>query len=1289
MPTLRELLEAASGGVEQSIAQTISRIAAAANQVQAGMGLGQTVGRTAPPMPVPTATPYPPQNVPVAGYPQPVGVPGEIAARLPQRMQLAQPPAAPPQYTPYHPTTLEYAYQSWKATQPPEVQAKLPANAYAPKTGTSMTNVEMVQNAGLAGMAALAVLQPESIPVMAGLMGLSQTAQLPAPYNLPGRAVNLPFQAIEKGVAKVVPEETGVPLAASYVAPLLLGLGLKYAGPKIAAMAPEAVKGYVRESVPVGAAREYYGEAPEAIAAGAKAKPPIEPPIEPPLPTVPEEVLKAAPPKEAAAIRALVGDVATGGKKPIAPIRIASTIGNDIMNAWNAVVRPAALRPVKVQGALENYATNLESTQFDAGLLTRRLARDYREVGFDTKATVNKIEGGTKAPKNLRGTLADIIENPGDYKLNAAQLKAIGNEQNAAREWIALQKKRGADISEIMTNYVRHVVDFEGSVPSSVLKMRRFPTLRELQTWIDENPDLQGKIRTLNWGELRQSSFEALGRAGDSAEMLRELAPLRWIKQRGARGRAARPPEGYRRVNLPEPFQGKTVVIVERGKPPVTTRVGDWYLPDEAAAALESQLGPLPGFLKPVSEAVEAARGVTLNLDFSIGTQFGANKLMGDPVGSLTQLRPMARGLTSAKGYLDVLEEEAPFVKMFLKGGGRLSGRFGEAVAGGEPKDILSRTIPGLQKMNDIQFTRIMGLGKLFAFKSQFKMLMAMRDVATKLPIPNPVKGWTDEQIIRGAARASMNEFGSIDYTQIGAGSVRRVAERMGLLTPGFMRAFVGLFAKTPSAVLGDPQGIAQAVFLAQYIGYMSVVTDAVSYAMGGGWQGAEHYDPRSSKFMTVVYPQGSFSPAGQIRTYARLLANLPQGVLSGNMDRINFFLQSRESQPFRTAVEQWTGHDLFGYPVETELATGKALTGIKAIDRFIAATEKQIPIAGQTLLRSVREGGLTPETVEGVAMSFLGLNFWPAPIRAKLDEAAKDKYGRPWRELEPFEKNDIRTLHPDLQAEADADLKDRVLRGDKYAVREEMRQSIFDDYTQLIADIPNQSEDRSVWRELYTKYVAQREAALTTVDRRPEFAKIAEKLEEREPNTTNQKLLAEYNTIFSRNRDPKTGTRTPEQETAMFTELDDFEATHTPEEMAVIDRNGGLTAPPWLKELREDRKVLRPYWDAGDTGWVSYAKAQGVDVAKYPTFEDYRTAKTQYAVDNNVDIANLDSEPVIKGFTSALGELHQIIREETPEIDVLLHYWYGDTYKTVRPGTGAAELYHERYGVWPREAKE
>jgi hypothetical protein len=1164
-----------------------------------------------------------------------------------------------------------------------------------------MTGRDIVQGTALAGMGLLGAVQPEAIPAMLAFSGLSASSQLPGAMGIPGKALNYPFQKIEQAVAKVVPERTGIPLAASLALPLAVGVGAKMAAPAVGTLA----ENYAPALREVALAGER----------GSLGKMPGEVPVpEVPLPSEVSPVIKdaeAVSPQEAEAVSLLGGNMdyvppkppVKGGEavppvEPPAPLRLASTLIDNLNGAWNAVVRPAANRPLVVQSALEDYSINLDTTRFEAGLLTRQLARAYRDVGFDTTDKVNVIEGGASAPENLRGTLADIIENPNDYKLTPAQQTAINTEQQAGRDWIAAQRERGATIKEIDENYVRHAVQFGGDevqqtdavrravgALQSVQRARKFPTLRELQTWLDANPEYNGQIKSLNWAQLRQSAFEQAGKAGDDAALIRELAPQRWMRPKGAKYAQAQPPAGYRRVNLPGAFQGKTVVIVENGKA-ITTRVGDWWLPNDAAAALESELGTLPGFLKPIDTAIQAARDVTLNLDASVGVQFMANKTFGDLPGTLTQLRPLAKGLVTQDGYMSVLDENADLVRAFYKGGGKLGGRFGEYVAELEPSGLLERTIPGLKQLNMIQFERIMGLGKLFAFKTQVKMLTAMRDIATKLPLPNPVKGWTDEQIGKGAAQSAMNEFGSVDYTRVGAGSVRRLAERMGTLTPGFLRSFVGLFSKTPSAVWGDPQGIAQAVFLAQYIGYMSAVTDAASYALGGGWQGADHYDPGGKTFMKVVTPWGSFSPAGQIRTYARLLRNLGPALVQQNPDALNFFLQSRESQPFREAVTQITGKDLFGYPAGMERITGRKLTGIEAVDRTIAAAEQQIPIVGQTGIEAIRQQQGPGQAAAGSFLSEAGLNFWPKTIREKLDATAQQQYQTPWANLETYQRDTILTAHPDLKSEADANLKDRILQGDIYAIRQDARQSVFDDFNALIADIPNQTPDRKAQRDLYSTYAAQREANLAGLDRNADFAAVAADLAKKGANTPEQQIMKDYSAIFERNRDPQTGTQTPEQQQTMFDELDTFEATHTPDQMDVLDRNMGIKSPDWVKALRADKKEIANYWKLPDVGWGIYAKKNNISTAQYPSFYDFQAALQQYAADHHITTSAVLTLPVITDFNKSLTAARQAMREAEPNVDATLAYWgYVDTVRNQKNYNFYVNKYHEA----PRMVKQ
>ena len=179
--------------------------------------------------------------------------------------------------------------------------------------------------------------------------------------------------------------------------------------------------------------------------------------------------------------------------------------------------------------------------------------------------------------------------------------------------------------------------------------------------------------------------------------------------------------------------------------------------------------------------------------------------------------------------------------------------------------------------------------------------------------------------------------------------------------------------------------------------------------------------------------------------------------------------------------------------------------------------------------------------------------------------------------------------------------------------------------------------------------------------------------------------VRAAYFSLFDK-YEGATGLITDDEWGTLSVEIEEFRAGLTATQAKALDENLMAGKSETVKEYRTDMATIKPYWDARDTGWPSYAKAQGVDVAKYPTFDSYITAKTQYAMENKVDVANLDSEPVIKGFTAALSELHQILREQTPEIDALLHYWGYN--KTVRTDEAAA-LYHERYGVWPRVAKE
>ena len=669
-----------------------------------------------------------------------------------------------------------------------------------------------------------------------------------------------------------------------------------------------------------------------------------------------------------------------------------------------------------------------------------------------------------------------------------------------------------------------------------------------------------------------------------------------------------------------------------------------------------------------------------LNLDASIGTMFSFFKLAGDPVGSLLQMRSLARAVPTRAGFEALLEAKAPLVKLFYRGGGRLGGRFGEAGIREEGVGFLERVVPGLGAANRLQFGRIVAAGKIMLFESHLKTLMAIRKVAGKLGIPRIGK-WSDEEMVRGAARATMNTFGSTDTVQIGEGAVRQFGERLGLLTPGFMRAFVGLFAKTPSAIFGDPQGIAQFIFLTQFLGVGTTITAAVSYGLTGKWPGPEHWDPRSSEFMTIRSPWGSFSPGGQVRTYARLLANMPKDVMEDNLRRTRLFLLSRESQGLRILHSQTTGRDLFGEPVNVETVSKRQL-GPEALSRAIRAAEDIAPISLQSAAEALGEGGLAPETAEAIIVSEMGFNFWPIRIREKLDKVAQAAGAERWRDLSPVQRRERLQANPDLEAEAKADLRDRLRRGDKSAEYILESQRINDKYNEAVAQLSRTSPSDVDFRLRFGDFQRQRSAELTGLDGNPRYADVVDRFRQRDEEALREpvsgprdanRLVAEYGAVFDRHE----GEPDPDVPGGLFEALDAFWGGLKPGEQATLNDNLGLKLPERARAYQRDSRALNNYWGQADLVWA-------VMQERFPELRQYRDAQSySQVVQGQLDrryglgVYTAAQTRYVSVYDSALAKQRERYRIQNPSADAILVRWHGRKAKTrqaVAIATAASE---------------
>lgn len=258
MPTLQELLDRERVRTGTSGPSIISELldTLAARQQEATVpqiippslpGGGYLPGPvTPPPVGTPTPTAPVPQIIPPFMGPSPA-IPWQ------QLLESVPPPATapragiPPQTQPYIGPEMEHAYARWRGSLPEAFRERTPPylGLAQPLTGRDVIGATL-----LTALAPLMIANPATILPILGFMGLSSSAMLPGKAGVPGKAVNLPFEALEELVGKAVPEKTGLPLLAT-LAPLaaLGGAGVFARGQLATRAASRARIGAIREAI--------------------------------------------------------------------------------------------------------------------------------------------------------------------------------------------------------------------------------------------------------------------------------------------------------------------------------------------------------------------------------------------------------------------------------------------------------------------------------------------------------------------------------------------------------------------------------------------------------------------------------------------------------------------------------------------------------------------------------------------------------------------------------------------------------------------------------------------------------------------------------------------------------------------------------------------------------------------------------------------------------------------------------------------------------------------------------
>jgi hypothetical protein len=668
-------------------------------------------------------------------------------------------------------------------------------------------------------------------------------------------------------------------------------------------------------------------------------------------------------------------------------------------------------------------------------------------------------------------------------------------------------------------------------------------------------------------------------------------------------------PDGYKTLtNLPGPLADLKLLITDTdGKTRlITVRRLAW--PEKVADTLQGLLAPtpLPKAVQTLTTATMALRDVRLNLDPSMITLIGSRYPLGHPVTFLRNAKEFGKVVPTASGYRTWLADD-PMVKRFIDGGGgSFLGRM--EYLPGERGPLIERYIPGLKQFNDLTAGRSIGYATVKTAQLNEQILRAVRGGmkllgADKLGIPlTRIARMSDQEILEASVKSAMDQYGRLQYNALGISQWSKAGWRNSILTPGFIKTHLSLLTNAPKAFLGNPEGVLGLVFLTQYVAIMAGVAEGLSQI--GGFHTS--VDPRSVDLLAIKTGFGTWSAAGQIRTYIRIFANTPGDLKAGYYDRLYRSGLSRLGIVPNELAMQIKGEEYFGEP----------MGGPR--ERALGAGVRSLPIGLQTPaeLALGKEQALDPVLASFADWS--GATFWPRKPLDVLDEQMRKPpeqggFGVGWWDAEPWQRQAIEEQHPELKKQADEALELSAKRGNVSAQHTLDLRRVNDKYNQEIAKAADTIKGNADFHRRFQEIQVERRAAIQSVESDPRYADVVAKSKERDAELLAQpvegernavRLLAEYGAIFDRHEGEPT-------KDALFEELDTFWAGLTPNEDAALTRNLGLSLPPRAKEDRAKMHELQPYFNIPDTVYAANKEKLGLTA---PSYSAYRTQATQEA---------------------------------------------------------------------------
>ncbi len=654
------------------------------------------------------------------------------------------------------------------------------------------------------------------------------------------------------------------------------------------------------------------------------------------------------------------------------------------------------------------------------------------------------------AHEPILGTMVDIMERPGLYKGLTPTMK------EAAEFWtgllnrdLALSKAAGVNIEAVTARtYLPHVVKEIGDDPkilealvSAVLRRRGGRGI---------SPFRPAHARRRQY-ETMADMVEVLDQFGYTVEtdigqlMLRRLmggaeARANAIYFKSVLGKYGKEYKFGKRIPLDETRVDWDIDTVQSA----TKRQKFWTVPKDIAYEVSDFTRPVTGeaFADAAQTTIQTLRGVLLSTDLSFLSRQGYQLFASDPVRFITNFGELSTVMRNREAFLYYMAANAHRFSRFTEAGGTLytsaidlPGRRAIAVAGTkQPIDYMP--IAGF--LNERGFERMIPIAKLMSFEAMSDMLFALRDgtrlqttfqkvpgvrrVATKIdqliesiPVVSKflkkwggVAGKSDFEIDRIAADMSNNLGGGINWAVVGR-QPGLISNTMWL-TEGWTRANLGLIIS--AAKIGDPAGVLARRMLAQQVATAAVISSGVSMATTGQ---LPQFDPTETDFLDIQLEEGTvatFPMKTLLRTISRGILGVPWETENSEVEqrvKSTFgYLEGRQGQLPRLAIDLVTGKDFFGNPIDNKLL-------------YIA--QSLLPIVGGQAIESWREGVRGKDLALRIGIEAGGTSFIPRSPWEKRDREvsrAAGWRGKPFQDLEGGIITEYGFLNPDQKKEFD-----------------------------------------------------------------------------------------------------------------------------------------------------------------------------------------------------------------------------------------------------------------------------